>query len=325
MATGAGPEACSMGTLIAVPASTSSIDAWTRGLLRNDPPRSKSLIITIFGDSLLPYVSGIWLGDLIELLRPFKVNAQLVRTSSFRLAEEGWLESKRDGRSSRYSLSESGRQRVEHAYDRIYAPPDSEWDGHWTIVIPGKEGSSMANRNELRRELEWAGFGRITAKLFLHPRADLEMLKEVLARLGLARDTVVLRARELEEFSSRSVGALSAECWNLERVAGLYKYFLRQCEPVLPLIEVEPSPETAFLVQTLLIHSFRRVVLHDPRLPVALLPPNWTGHAAYSLCKDVYRRTHKQARAYLTERLEEAPKGLLQASPNFLARFGGLD
>lgn len=314
-----------MGTLIAVPANTSSIDAWARGLLRNDPPRSKSLIITIFGDSLLPYVSGVWLGDLIELLRPFEVNAQLARTSSFRLAEEGWLESKRDGRSSRYCLTDSGRQRVEQAYERIYAPPNSEWDGNWTIVIPGKEGSSMANRNELRRELEWAGFGRISSKLFLHPRANLETLKEVLARLGLALDTVVLRALEPEEFSSRSVGALSAECWNLERVAGLYKHFLKQCEPVLTLLKVEPDPEAAFLVQTLLIHSFRRVVLHDPRLPSALLPPSWMGHAAYSLCKDVYRRTYKQARVYLTERLGDAPKGLLQASPNFLTRFGGLD
>jgi phenylacetic acid degradation operon negative regulatory protein len=122
--------------------------------LKDEPPRSKSLIVTIFGDSIVPQASEIWLSELIELLKPFSVNERLVRTSAFRLAEEGWLESQREGRRSRYSLTPSGKQRVEHAYHRIYDPPSQHWKGTWTIVILSKTGNQIANRAELRRELE---------------------------------------------------------------------------------------------------------------------------------------------------------------------------
>ena len=304
----------------------SELERWARRQLRSDPPRSKSLIVTIFGDSLLPYVSGIWLGELIALLEPFGVNAQLARTSAFRLASEGWLESQREGRSSRYSLTHSGKQRVEHAYHRIYDSPAQEWDGNWTIVIPGGQISSLSLRTELRRELEWAGFGRVSPRLFLHPRPDTGTLDEILARLRLSNDVMALRARDLDSSTSLSVNAFTSECWNLDRVAEQYRKFLTSFRPLLPMLAFKRGldPETAFVVQTLLIHSFRRVILHDPRLPPALLPQDWPGHAAYDLCRQVYRRTHRPAVSYLTEHLEAAEQRVLTPSSGFLSRFGGL-
>lgn len=78
------------------------IEAWIRRTLDEDPPRSKSLIATIFGDAIAPHGPSIWLGDMIELLAPFGVNERLVRTSAFRLTEEGWLQTLREGRRSRF-------------------------------------------------------------------------------------------------------------------------------------------------------------------------------------------------------------------------------
>ncbi len=300
----------------------SSLENWNRRLLRSQPPRSKSLIITLFGDSLLPCVPSLWLSELIELLRPFHVNAQLARTSCFRLAEEGWLQSQREGRSSRYSLTPSGQQRVEHAYHRIYDPPAKEWDGNWTIVIPGEKGSSAAARGELRRELEWEGFGRLAGKLFIHPRPNLRTLHEVLERLALAGETIALRGRDLEGFSSHSAAALTAECWDLGHVGEHYRSFLQQFKPVPALLQPEPEPEAAFVLQTLLIHFFRRVVLHDPRLPAALLPAAWPGHAAYDLCRDIYRKTYKQTGVYLAQHLGEIQSRALKPEPDFLHRWG---
>ncbi len=302
----------------------SSIAAWTRRSIRNEQPRSKSLIITLFGDSLLPYVSGVWLSELIELLKPFNVNGQLARTSSFRLTEEGWLQSQRKGRSSWYSLTPSGHQRIEHAYHRIYAAPAPEWDGNWTLVISGKELENADARADLRRELEWEGFGRLASKLFLHPRANLESLQEMLERLGVADDVVLLRARDLDGFLPKSVSTLTAECWNLERVAEHYQAFVQRFATVLPLLEDSPAPEEAFVLQTLLAHAFRRVVLHDPRLPAVLLPTNWPGHAAYELCRKVYRKTYAPVREYLGEHLQGAQVGVLTSRPEFLRRLGGL-
>jgi len=53
----------------------------------------------------------------------------------------------------------------------------------------------------------------------------------------------------------------------------------------------------------LLIHHYRRVVLRDPLLPTALLPPDWPGQAARRLCGEIYR-------------------GLLPASEQWLDRYG---
>ena len=46
-------------------------------------------------------------------------------------------------------------------------------------------------------------------------------------------------------------------------------------------------------MRTLLIHEYRRVLLRDPRLPAALLPLDWPGAAAFALCRDFYRLTHR--------------------------------
>ena len=81
----------------------------------------------------------------MRLLEPFHINAQLTRTSAFRLAAEEWLQSRREGRVSRYALTASGVERVANADHRIYDQPSEAWDGSWTLVIPGK-GERVCNR-----------------------------------------------------------------------------------------------------------------------------------------------------------------------------------
>ena len=298
------------------------IDDWIRDSLTEEPPRSKSLIMTIFGDSLRPYVPSVWLSELIALLQPFQVNSQLTRTSAFRLAEEGWVQSRREGRRSLYSLTESGRLRVEHADQRIYELPPGDWDGQWTLVILTRSKSSPAARVELRQELAWAGFGLVASGIFAHPRANRGNLKEVLRRLGLEGEAVVLQARDVEGIATSAGRRLALECWNCDRVAQHYNGFLQQFEIVERLLEDKPEPEIAYVVQTLLIHAFRRVVLHDPQLPAALLPNEWPGHAAYDLCRRIYRRTFVQTRLHLAAVMHAARE--LDAAPSFYARLGGL-
>jgi len=303
-----------------------SIEDWIKRYLKEEQPRSKSLIATVFGDSIASCASGVWLGELIELLLPFDVNERLVRTSSFRLAEEGWLESDRDGRRSRYSLTALGKRRFAHAYRRIYTPPPTSWNGEWTLVVMSKGGNGIAERSELRRELEWEGFGPLAPGVYAHPCADLRMLGEILDQLGLSQRAVVLSARDLAGLSARPATALAEECWNLDAVRLQYREFLARFEPLAGLCASGKSftPKTAFVVQTLLIHSFRRVSLHDPRLPAALLPTDWPGHAAYELCRSLYQLSFRGAQAFLVSKMSE-----LSTSPpiptEVLERFGGFE
>ena len=54
---------------------------WINHFLETDPPRSKSLVMTIFGDAIAPHGGRLWLGSLIELVAPLGVTDRLVRTS----------------------------------------------------------------------------------------------------------------------------------------------------------------------------------------------------------------------------------------------------
>ena len=74
---------------------------WIRRTLADDPPRARSLIVTVWGDALAPHGGEVWLAGLIRLLAPLGLNDRLVRTSVFRLARDGWLAGETRGRRSR--------------------------------------------------------------------------------------------------------------------------------------------------------------------------------------------------------------------------------
>lgn len=300
----------------------SGIHGWIQQFLRAEPPRSKSLMVTVFGDSIAPRSGRLWLGELIGLLRPFQMNERLVRTSTFRLAEEGWLEPQRHGRRSRYSLTNSGLQRIEDAHRRIYSPPPQRWDGQWTVVILSRAGNNADARGELRRELDWQGFGALAPGISVHPCADRGALIAVLDRLELRESTMVLEARDLRAIAAMPANALIAECWNLEELAALYRNFVARFEPVPVMVQNGIESQAAFVLQTLLVHAFRRVVLHDPRLPVELLPDDWPGHAAYDLCRTIYLCIHELTQHYFSEHLDEASRQI--TSRAYYERFGGL-
>jgi phenylacetic acid degradation operon negative regulatory protein len=298
-----------------------SIDQWIKRHLRADAPHARSLIVTLFGDSVAPYSDGVWLSDLIELLAPFGANERLVRTSVFRLTEDNWLTAAREGRRSYYTLAPGGRRRFQHAYHRVYTPP-GDWDGKWTVVAVPKNGAA-ADRARLREELEWEGYAAIGSGVFARPGADPQSLRETLDELELGQKVVVLVGGKAEGASP--VSELIQQGWDLGPVVRRYRTFLGRFRPLLSSIDQGASltGERAFVVQTLLIDSFRRITLHDPRLPVSLLPADWPGSTAYELCRHLYRRTHRLVRNHVLPRFTDENSSA-QVPAEILRRFGGL-
>lgn len=72
------------------------------------PIRAGSLIITVYGDSIVPRGGTVWLGSLSKLVEPIGINERLVRTSVYRLTHETWLRGEKVGRRSYYRLSGPG-------------------------------------------------------------------------------------------------------------------------------------------------------------------------------------------------------------------------
>jgi len=301
-------------------------NAWIDHFLGTDPPRSKSLVMTIFGDAIAPHGASLWLGSLIELVAPMGATERLVRTSVFRLVQEGWLVASREGRRSAYALLEEARPRFDRANRRIYAPPGLDWDGGWTLLLaPG--GSITAElRNAVRKELEWEGFAMLAPGLLAHPAFDADSLAEILHRVDGAGRIFACSAAELPGVGARPLGELVREGWDLSGVMDSYRRFIADFTPLHELLQAgeAPEPQAAFVMRSLLIHAYRRVQLHDPMLPLALLPQPWPGSEAYALAQAIYRLVWAPAEAHLMQVLRREDAGAPEADASFYARFGGL-
>jgi phenylacetic acid degradation operon negative regulatory protein len=299
---------------------------WIRRTLAEDPPRARSLIVTVWGDALAPHGGAVWLAGLIPLLAPFGINERLTRTSVFRLARDGWLAAETHGRQSRYRLTDAGRARFEAAYRRIYAPPIEDWAGEWEMVVDPQGAASAAQRARLRDELHWDGFGSLVSGVYVRPLADGGARDEVV-RLGAGDRALVLRVRESEDEAQRLAARVDA-LWDLRAVAEGYRRFLALFGGVIDRFRMRgidaSDPAQCFVVRTLLIHAFRRVLLRDPRLPPALLPLDWPGAAAYALTRDFYRLTAARAEAHLAATLAVNGSTWPPADASFYERFGGL-
>ena len=297
---------------------------WIAQFLASEPPRSKSLVMTLFGDAIAPHGGKVWLGSLIELLAPFGVNDRLLRTSVFRLVQEGWLVAQRDGRRSLYAIRPDALARFERANRRIYAPPDTQWDGSWTLLISGSK-MDAPERAALRKELEWEGYALIVPGVLAHPSADAAILEEIMQRVGVADKLFATCAHGLEGVSARPLAELVHDCWDLSAISAAYQHFIDTFAPLEALLQQEAlAPQAAFVIRSLLIHAFRRVELHDPMLPLALLPDPWPGSGAYALARRLYRLCQAQAETYIVEVLRRGDEHAPLADPSFGKRFGGL-
>ena len=147
------------------------------------PIRTGSLIISVFGDAVSPHSSAVWLGSLIKVLEPFGLNQRQIRTAVFRLVQEDWLVARQMGRRSYYSFTGAGQRHYEKAARRIYHAKRELWGRKWTLVLP----TSCDNREKdlLRRELSWLGYGALTPGMLGHPSGDRQSLDETLLELKL--------------------------------------------------------------------------------------------------------------------------------------------
>ena len=304
---------------------------WIADFLAADPPRSKSLVMTVMGDAIAPHGGAAWLGSLIELLAPLGVTDRLVRTSVFRLVQEGWLGASREGRRSRYAFDPRSLPRFQRADRRIYAPPGLHWDGRWTLALALAGSASIDGelRAAVRKELEWEGFALLGPGVLAHPAADPEGLLDALRRTGADGKVFVLTATELPGAGSRPLGELASDGWNLTAVARSYVEFIARFTPLLALLRAEAAPahvapETAFAIRSLLIHAYRRLQLHDPMLPIELLPDPWPGSDAYQVARAIYLLVFAQAEVHVNAVLQREDEAAPAADEAFYQRFGGL-
>ena len=286
--------------------------------------RAGSLIITIFGDAIAPRGGTVWIGSLIRALIDFGVSERLVRTSVFRLTRDDWLEVEQVGRRSYYSLSGTGAEKFEQATLRIYGDPRQTWSGDWCLVL--LEGLDAEQKETVRKDLGWQGFGAISTNVLAHPTPDVPELKGILKRAGIDRQLVVMQGRTLGKKQDDAMRALVHKSWNLDEIDRRYEAFVNQFRQVFRAVQKSQSVDQrlAFQIRTLLIQEYRRILLRDPLLPAEMLPAGWNGTAAYQLCRNLYGSVYEAADEFMSEEFETANGPLPSPGPEFDNRFGGL-
>lgn len=292
--------------------------------------RAGSLIISVFGDAIAPRGGGVWIGSLIGLLERFGINERLTRTAVSRLTQEKWLRIERHGRRADYLLTRDGQHRFEEASRAIYASRAHEWDGRWRLMLLVREISG-AGRERLRRALAWQGFGQAGSGCFVHPGADLQETLQALATEGFP--DAAQQLMPLIADSRCGAGVSDAElvqrAWNLEGLEQAYVGFDARYRPILDALDAQKGsrakdsridPLDAFLLRTLLIHDWRRLLLRDPELPDVLLPRGWHGQAARALTQALYRLLLAPSERHLDLHLQRADLRPLRARAD-LARL----
>ena len=242
---------------------------------KREPSRTGSIVITVFGDAIVPRGGSLWLGTLLQFFEALDIDGSVVRTAMSRLAADGWLKREKVGRNSFYRLATSGRRTFEAATRHIYDSPPSDWSGRFELLLIGKAADRDASREALRN----AGFGSPLPGVWVAP-SGAPVPEEAASAIRLEVSA--------EDESGRR---LLSESWPLERTADAYLKFMKAFEPLRSWLggRARPSELEAFTARILLIHHYRRVVLRDPLLPLALLPKNWPGSAARTLCGEIYR------------------------------------
>lgn len=309
-----------MTTAPAAPALAAAVASLLAAYRARQPMRAGSLIVTVFGDALAPRGGAVLLADLMALLRQFGLNDSQVRTALSRLAGEGWLAAERRGRASLYRLSGTGRHRFAEAARRIYGARPTDWDGGVTLlVIPGD--AAAGTRERLRRELGWLGFAALAPNVLAHPAPDRPALRSWLSDLSGADRPLVVEGKT--EDGLPPWRGLIAAYWRLDALEARYRAFLASFAALDAALAgaAAPDPLDAMLARVLLVHDYRRIVLHDPMLPPALLPADWTGAAAYDLAARIYRRVQAPAEAWIDAHFHTFDGPLPAPAAEAAARF----
>ncbi|MBB4040300.1 phenylacetic acid degradation operon negative regulatory protein [Microvirga flocculans] len=273
------------------------------------PIRAGSLIVTVFGDAVVPRGGVLSLASLHDIMRAFRISDTLVRTALSRLVSEGWFERWKVGRNSYYRLAPQGQEAFAQATQRIYAGPPQDWQGTFDLLLL----EAVQDRGVLKARLTEAGYGSLSADLLIAASASVEKADSFLKLSATPADLPT--AQRLVE-----------RAWPLAEIESRYARFIDSYSGTLAALERGTGFTNldALLVRILLIHDYRRAVLKDPQLPVQLLPRPWAGTAARSLCGTIYKTLLPASERWIDAHAQNDEGALPEADSGFRQRFASI-
>ncbi len=228
-------------------------------------PRAPAMIVTIYGDVVMPHGGVLGMAQLIELSERLGFSETLIRTAVSRLVSSGRLAGERRGRRSYYRLTEAAHREFAAVERQLYAPPPRT--ENWAIrLAPGRSEEAMRDEH----------LARLAGDLFLGP----------ISSGGAGNGELVFEIASVSD--TAQLADLARSLWPLDELAAGYGAMIRRFAPIAERV-ADLDATGALLLRLLLVHDFRLLLLRDPDLPGDGLPPDWPGVRARTLFDSLHR------------------------------------
>ena len=271
--------------------ATDVVAALDGAVCSDGAPSARNLIVTVFGDLVLPNeseVGEVSVQALSELLEPFGVSDRLVRTSLSRIVGDGLLTARSEGRRSFYSVADDARATFARADRRIYRGGGGDWDGEWTIVVIDGTTSTPADRAELRRRLGWAGFGSVGPNVMASPLVDAETAVEIVGTGRPSGSVMITRSRVIDGAGLIGTDLLVRRAVDLDRAESAHRNLVERFEGFDDRTLERLDDDRCLKLRLLLVAAFRRVALAEPSVPPTVLPEDWVGDRSRRVAGRIY-------------------------------------
>jgi phenylacetic acid degradation operon negative regulatory protein len=248
--------------------------------LERTPLRVGSLIVTIFGDAVLPYGEFVRLTALLEIASNIGIDDGAVRVAIHRLEKEGWLKKSKIGRNAFYALSKAGEAQSREASKLIYGFGEPLNAGNLQMLIMA-EGPGRA---DARKTLLECGWGLIAANIVLTSGSQ-DQLSALNGLSGHDRHYLVH-----VEADNNDILRLCSRAWSLENLNNEYRIFGQLYQPIADEVRSgrKYSKPEALMLRVLMIHDYRRLIFKDPFLASSYLPDNWQGTDTREIVSTMY-------------------------------------
>jgi phenylacetic acid degradation operon negative regulatory protein len=261
--------------------------------------RPQSVVFALLAEHVLDRDLAVFSGSLVEVLGRVGITEHATRSTLSRMGRRGLLERERRGRKIYFRMSarciailEDGRRRIWET-----GAVNTSSEGNWTLLTFSLPEAWRRKRYDLRSRLTWAGFGPLQNGVWLAP-TEIDV-RPIVKELELDGH---VRAFHLHTAPPTDPASVIRETFDLDAVAKRYRGFIDSFE------HLEAGDVTDALVLTLRLSTqWLRIIRHDPRVPVHLLPESWPAIKAQQLYRSLHVSHRAAAEALAKELLDTVP------------------
>ncbi|OUS91612.1 hypothetical protein CA951_32390 [Rhodococcus sp. NCIMB 12038] len=234
---------------------------------------ARIVLLRILGDLVHPTSKPVPTTALLTVLSDAGFGTHAARQAISRCARMGVLTGEKDGRSTRWLLTQAGKDLVIDGNDRArqLGTQPGQWNGRWLMLAVSVPHERRVIRQKLYRTLSWVGCGTPVPGIWITAHSDRRgRISTALQRFGLDQTAVSF----IGEASGigLSDAQLVSQAWDLDAVSRSYR-------AATSLFDAAPEPVSGADAVRLLLHVdevLQKLVAEDPWLPSELCP-DWTG------------------------------------------------